>query len=120
MNETGLEVFLGYNFLVEIILGEFPPCQPTNISEQKMKQHRLNYQVLGCPFIITDKFHKTASPICHSLGSCEYKKLKWFEELTIVLNFLLSLGDKSESKLTEIPQRSVHAFLMGRHVQSRQ
>lgn len=110
MNETGL----GF-FLCEIILDVFPPCQPTNISEQ-----RLNYWVLGCPFIITDKFHKTASSICHSLGSCEYKKLKWFEELTNVLNFLLSLGDKSESKLAEIPQGSVCAFLRGRHAQCRQ
>lgn len=114
LNETGL----GF-FLYETILDEFPPCQPNNISEQRMKEHELNYQFLGCPFIITDKFHKTASPIYHSLGSCEYKKLKWFEELTNMLNFLLSLGDKSESELAEIPQGSVDAFLRGRHAQYR-
>lgn len=85
-----------------------------------MKEHRLNYRFLGRPFIITDKFHKIASRICHSLGSCEYKKLKWFEELTNVLNLLLSLGDKSESKLAEMPQGSVCAFLRGRHAQCRQ
>lgn len=91
MNETGLGAFL-----YEIILGPFPPCQPTNIREQRMNEHRL------CPFIITDKFHK--SPIYHLLGSCEYKKLKWFEKLTNMPNFLLSLVDKSESELAEIPQ----------------
>lgn len=56
--------------------------------------------------IIADKFH-----ICHSLDNYEYKKMKWFEGFTNVLNFLLSLGDKSDSKSAQIARGSVHALL---------